>query len=88
MCLRSWQCLTGDAAKPALHLCGWKGSVLLAQGNRYRLAMHCHCFVGTDLSYMCRCHLVQHEDEGRMGQFVVLAQGHEVGIVPWPRHSL
>jgi FtsP/CotA-like multicopper oxidase with cupredoxin domain len=36
--------------------------------------------------YMCHCHLLQHEDDGMMGQFVVLGEGEQVGVVPQKHH--
>lgn len=30
---------------------------------------------------MYHCHLLQHEDDGMMGQFVVLGEGDQVGAV-------
>ncbi|MFE7509117.1 multicopper oxidase family protein [Promicromonospora sp. NPDC057488] len=81
-----FQVLTVDGAPPPPHLRGWKDTVLLVQGSRYRLAMRFSDHTDPDVPYMYHCHLLQHEDDGMMGQFVVLDQGQDVGAVP-TRHD-
>ncbi|MFI2489045.1 multicopper oxidase family protein [Promicromonospora kroppenstedtii] len=77
-----FQVLTVDDAAPPPHLSGWKDTVLLVQGSRYRLAMRFTDHTDPNVPYMYHCHLLQHEDDGMMGQFVVLAEGEQVGAVP------
>ncbi|MFJ3407085.1 multicopper oxidase family protein [Promicromonospora sp. NPDC090134] len=81
-----FQVLTVDGAAPPPHLRGWKDTVLLVQGSRYRLAMRFSDHTDPNVPYMYHCHLLQHEDDGMMGQFVVLDQGQDVGVVP-TRHD-
>ena len=76
-----FQVLTVDGAAPPPHLRGWKDTVLLVQGSRYRLAMRFTDHTDPDVPYMYHCHLLQHEDDGMMGQFVVLEKGQDVGVV-------
>jgi FtsP/CotA-like multicopper oxidase with cupredoxin domain len=76
-----FQVLTVDGAAPDPHLRGWKDTVLLAQGKHYRLAMRFRGHADPDTPYMYHCHLLQHEDNGMMGQFVVLGEGEQVGVV-------
>lgn len=76
-----FQVLTVDGAEPPPHLRGWKDTVLLVPGNRYRLAMRFSDHTDPDVPYMYHCHLLQHEDDGMMGQFVVLEKGQDVGVV-------
>jgi FtsP/CotA-like multicopper oxidase with cupredoxin domain len=82
-----FQVLTVDGRRPEPSLRGWKDTVLLAQGKRYRLAMRFSDHTDPNVPYMYHCHLLQHEDEGMMGQFVVLGEGERVGVVPEHHHS-
>ncbi|WP_433697112.1 multicopper oxidase family protein [Nocardiopsis sp. CA-288880] len=77
-----FQVLTVDGETPPPHLRGWKDTVMVAQDRRYRLAMRFGDHTDPDMPYMYHCHLLQHEDDGMMGQFVVLGEGEEVGAVP------
>lgn len=81
-----FQVLTVDGGKPEPHLRGWKDTVLLVQGKHYRLAMRFRGHTDPNTPYMYHCHLLQHEDNGMMGQFVVLGEGEKVGAVP-ARHD-
>ncbi|MFI6428076.1 multicopper oxidase family protein [Promicromonospora sp. NPDC050880] len=77
-----FQVLTVDGAVPPPHLRGWKDTVLLVPGSRYRLAMRFSDHTDPNVPYMYHCHLLQHEDDGMMGQFVVLDEGQDIGAVP------
>ena len=81
-----FQVLTVDGEQPPPHLSGWKDTVLLVPDRRYRLALHFTDHTDPDMPYMFHCHLLQHEDDGMMGQFVVLGEGEKVGTVP-ARHD-
>jgi FtsP/CotA-like multicopper oxidase with cupredoxin domain len=37
-------------------------------------------YADPDTPYMYHCHLLQHEDSGMMGQFVVVEAGQEAGV--------
>jgi len=78
--------VAGGAPPPPLR--GWKDTVLLAQDKEYRLAMRFSDYSDPDSPYMYHCHLLTHEDEGMMGQFVVLGDGEETGGIPdsWHDH--
>ena len=82
-----FQVLTVDGEEPEPALRGRKDTVLLLQGKRYRLAMRFSDHTDPNTPYMYHCHLLQHEDEGMMGQFVVLGDGERVGTVPHTHHS-
>ncbi|MFC3492658.1 multicopper oxidase family protein [Glycomyces rhizosphaerae] len=69
-----FQVLTVDGETPPPHLRGRKDTVLLIPDRRYRLAMRFSDYTDPNLPYMYHCHVLQHEDEGMMGQFVVLAE--------------
>ncbi|GAB3659303.1 multicopper oxidase family protein [Glycomyces tarimensis] len=77
-----FQVLTVDGELPPPHLSGWKDTVLLVPERRYRLAMRFSEYTDPNVPYMYHCHLLSHEDEGMMGQFVVLGEGESIGEVP------
>ncbi|MEV6704368.1 multicopper oxidase family protein [Micromonospora wenchangensis] len=77
-----FQVLTVDGGMPEPPLRGWKDTVLLVQGKRYRLALRFRDHTDPNTPYMYHCHLLAHEDDGMMGQFVVLGEGEQVGVPP------
>ncbi|GAB4086048.1 multicopper oxidase domain-containing protein [Myceligenerans cantabricum] len=81
-----FQVLSVDGDPPPPHLRGWKDTVLLVQSLPYRLAMRFRDHTDPDVPYMYHCHLLRHEDDGMMGQFVVLDDGETVGAVPTGHH--
>jgi FtsP/CotA-like multicopper oxidase with cupredoxin domain len=81
-----FQVLGVDGEGPPPHLAGWKDTVRLESNRKYRLAMKFSDFTNPDVPYMFHCHLMLHEDEGMMGQFVVLREGEQVGHVSGHSH--
>src|SRR5690606_26632070 len=77
-----YQVLSVDGEEPPPHLLGWKDTVRLFPQRKYRLAMRFSDYTDPNLPYMYHCHLLLHEDQGMMGQFVVLGEGEEIGTVP------
>ncbi|WP_228386570.1 multicopper oxidase family protein [Ornithinicoccus halotolerans] len=72
-----------DGREPGPGLAGLKDTVLLAPGSTMRLLMTFRDHAGpagdTSVPYMYHCHLLRHEDEGMMGQFVVAEDGELAG---------
>lgn len=60
--------LNGEPPPPALS--GWKDTVLLWPNDRAELIMRFEDYLGI---YMYHCHLLEHEDDGMMGQFEVVS---------------
>ncbi|AOS64720.1 multicopper oxidase family protein [Actinoalloteichus hymeniacidonis] len=77
-----FQVVDVDGVEPPPQLRGWKDTVLLVPDLRYRLAMRFSDHTDPNVPYMFHCHLLTHEDEGMMGQFVVLGEDEEIGRVP------
>ena len=73
-----------DGDEPPPYLRGWKDTVQLIPDLQYRLAMRFSDYTDPNLPYMYHCHVLYHEDQGMMGQFVVLGEGEEIGAVPDP----
>lgn len=63
---------------------GWEDTIYIAPGRTVRLAMQFTDYADPDSPYMYHCHLLQHEDNGMMGQFVVVERGGQAGT---PQHA-
>jgi blue copper oxidase len=69
-----------QGAAPPPHLAGWKDTgwkdtVFLPKGASVRLRVRFSGYSDPALPYMFHCHLLQHEDNGMMGQLVVVQPG-------------
>ena len=71
------QVLDIDGVAPPRGLAGWKDTVYVPPGSQYRLIMRFDDYADPRTPYMFHCHLLQHEDDGMMGQFVVVEPGDE-----------
>jgi suppressor of ftsI len=80
-----FQVLDVDGRQPPAELDGWKDTVLLPPDVRYRLIMRFTDYADPAVPYMYHCHLLWHEDQGMMGQFLVVAPG--AGPTPMHDHS-
>ena len=69
----------GEAPPP--HLRGLKDTVYVPPTSRLRFVVRFGTYADPDTPYMFHCHLLRHEDQGMMGQFVVTRPGQEPG---WP----
>jgi FtsP/CotA-like multicopper oxidase with cupredoxin domain len=74
----------GGPPPPAL--AGWKDTVFLPPGGTVRLLVQMPGYADPAMPYMFHCHLLQHEDNGMMGQFVVVQPGQPPGSLPSRRH--
>src|SRR5699024_8004856 len=74
--------LTVDGAPPPPQLAGPQTTSYLMPTVRHRLLERFADNAGPHLPYMYHCHMLLHEDEGMMGQFVVIEPGQEdqVGV--------
>ena len=64
--------LTRNGAPPAENESGWKDTVLLMPGDTVRIITRFADYADPNLPYMFHCHILEHEDAGMMGQFVVV----------------
>ncbi|HEY3141650.1 MAG TPA: multicopper oxidase domain-containing protein, partial [Acidimicrobiales bacterium] len=71
--------LSVDGEDPPLSLRGWKDTVPVLPGKPMRLIMEFTDYTDPNTPYMFHCHVLQHEDQGMMGQFVVVRPGEEPG---------
>jgi blue copper oxidase len=72
-----FQLLDLDGAVPPPQLAGWKDTVYLPPQVLVRIVMRFPDYPDPDSPYMFHCHLIFHEDQGMMGQFVVAAPGQQ-----------
>ena len=70
-----FQVLSVGGEPPTADLAGWKDTVLLRGNTEYRLIMRFTDYADPETPYMYHCHLLRHEDDGMMGQFVVVEPG-------------
>ena len=66
-----------DGAPPPPQLAGYKDTVYTPPGQRIRLAVRFSDYTDPTFPYMYHCHLALHEDQGMMGQFLVLNPGQQ-----------
>jgi FtsP/CotA-like multicopper oxidase with cupredoxin domain len=69
--------LNGDEPPPELR--GWKDTIFIPPNREVELLMRFTDYSDPDVPYMFHCHLLRHEDEGMMGQFVVVDPGKSAG---------
>ncbi len=67
--------LSIEGEPPPPELSGWKDTVHLLPNTNYRLIARFSDHVDASTPYMFHCHILRHEDQGMMGQFVVVEPG-------------
>lgn len=67
--------LTRNGAAPKPEEAGWKDVVPVGMNETVRFITRFEDFADSTHPYMYHCHIGFHEDEGMMGQFVVVAAG-------------
>ncbi|MDG6104723.1 multicopper oxidase family protein [Dactylosporangium aurantiacum] len=70
-----FQVLTVDGNAPPPELSGWKDTLFLEPRRRYAVIAEFADYADPTTAYMFHCHVLRHEDEGMMGQFVVVEPG-------------
>ncbi|MDJ0361956.1 multicopper oxidase domain-containing protein [Rhodococcus sp. H29-C3] len=64
-----------NGTPPPPELDGWKDTVYTPPGQQLRLALRFSRYTDPTAPYMYHCHMLMHEDQGMMGQFVVVEPG-------------
>lgn len=67
-----FQILDRDGNPPPANEMGWKDTVKVRSGERVRIMMRFEDFADSERPYMYHCHILEHEDQGMMGQFLVM----------------
>ncbi|WP_139416392.1 multicopper oxidase family protein [Agromyces laixinhei] len=78
--------LSIDGEAPPPELSGRKDTIYLEPDREYRLLVRFEDYVDPEVPYMYHCHMLLHEDEGMMGQFVVIERGDEAAVRA-PEHA-
>lgn len=69
--------LSIDGAPPPAGLAGYKDTIALEGDREYRLLVRFADYADPTTPYMYHCHLLWHEDQGMMGQFLVVEPGQQ-----------
>ncbi len=69
-----------EGQEPPPELRGPKDTVYINDGHAVKLAVQFGKHTDPDYPYMYHCHLLRHEDNGMMGQFVVVEPGTEDAV--------
>ena len=67
----SFQIVSRNGSAPPAHEAGWKDTALVRRGETVRLIARFNQPAGDDHPFMFHCHILEHEDNGMMGQFTV-----------------
>ncbi|MEV6212857.1 multicopper oxidase domain-containing protein [Kitasatospora sp. NPDC051914] len=72
-----FQVLAVNGSPPPPELAGWKDTVAVPSSGSVRLAVVFRDYADPRNPYMYHCHLMRHEDDGMMGQFLVVGPGQQ-----------
>lgn len=70
--LVQFQILDRNGRPPSAAERGWKDTVLVPPGDLVRIIMRFERYADPQVPYMYHCHIMEHEDNGMMGQFLVV----------------
>ena len=76
--------LDRDGTPPGAAEQGWKDTVIIGPAETVRLIMRFSDYSDPHLPYMFHCHVLEHEDMGMMGQFVVVDDPINAGPIQSP----
>jgi len=60
---------------------GWKDTVLVPPGDLVRIIMAFDRYADPQVPYMYHCHILEHEDNGMMGQFLVVEEPEQLSLI-------
>ena len=72
--LVQFQILDRNGQPPTGAELGWKDTVLVPAGDIVRIIMPFERYADPQIPYMYHCHIMEHEDNGMMGQFLVVEE--------------
>ena len=79
-----FQLISRDGKPPMAYEAGWKDTIIVNQAEKVRLKMQFKDFADLNLPYMYHCHILEHEDMGMMGQFVIVNDLREQVLIKSP----
>ena len=77
--LVQFQILDRNGQPPTGAELGWKDTVLVPAGDTVRIIMPFKRYADPEVPYMYHCHIMEHEDAGMMGQFLVVEDPERLG---------
>jgi len=75
-----FQVLTVDGRRPPAYLSGWKDTIYLRPRTEFVIIARFADHADPGSPYMFHCHVLFHEDQGMMGQFVVVEPGQRPAL--------
>ena len=69
-----FQVLSINGEPPQPEEAGWEDSIFVDPGREVVIASRFNTHADNDTPYMYHCHILDHEDLGMMGQFLVIAE--------------
>jgi FtsP/CotA-like multicopper oxidase with cupredoxin domain len=75
-----YRILSIDGSPPPARLAGYKDTIALEGDREYRLLVRFDDYADPTTPYMYHCHLLWHEDQGMMGQFLVVEPGQQPAL--------
>ncbi len=76
--LVQFQILDRNGQPPTGAELGWKDTVLAPPGDLVRIIMPFERYADPQIPYMYHCHIMEHEDNGMMGQFLVVEEPEQL----------
>ena len=76
--LVQFQILDRNGQPPTGADLGWKDTVLVPTGDLVRIIMPFKRYADPEVPYMYHCHIMEHEDNGMMGQFLVVEEPNQL----------
>lgn len=67
-----FQLLDRNGESPPANEMGWKDTIRVGSGEKVRIIMRFTDFSDDENAYMYHCHILEHEDRGMMGRFLVV----------------
>ena len=82
--LVQFQILDRNGRPPTGAELGWKDTVLVPADEIVRIIMPFDRYADPEVPYMYHCHIMEHEDNGMMGQFLVVEDPERLGTKNLP----
>jgi FtsP/CotA-like multicopper oxidase with cupredoxin domain len=67
-----FQIISRNGIAPPANELGWKDTILVLPDERVEIISRFEDYADTETPYMYHCHILEHEDAGMMGQFLVV----------------
>jgi peroxiredoxin len=79
--LVQFQILDRNGQPPSGAELGWKDTVWVPDGDIVRIIMPFERYADPEVPYIYHCHIMEHEDNGMMGQFLVVEEPEQLSLI-------